>query len=99
MSVTSIATPVALIEEIILSGFNEGHIAHKNPPLLAEIASRFIEEKTADRSLADLAADRIAHNHLAYLMAEESERLNEALIDQYAELAEYIFRSLATKEA
>lgn len=99
MSVTSIATPVALIEEIILSGFNEGHIAHKNPPLLAEIASRFIEEKSADRSLAEIATDRIAHNHLAYLMAEESERFDDALIDQYAELAEYIFRSLAFQKA
>jgi len=84
-----------LIEEVIITGFHDGHVAFRNPRLFAEITANFVETKTETREISDLAADPVTHNHLAYLMAAPTERLDDSLIDEYAELAEYILRAIA----
>ena len=85
-----------VIEEVIWSGFPEGHVALRNPRQLAKIVDEFIIEQ--DRSLTDLATNSIAINHVAYQMARPEERLEEPVVDSYCDLAEYIFRALAMAE-
>ena len=85
-----------VIEEIIWSGFPEGHVALRNPRHLAETADAFISEQ--GRPLADLATDPIAVNHVAYRMARPDERFDDDAVEAYSDLAEYIFRALAMAE-
>ena len=85
-----------MIEEVIWSGFPEGHVALRNPRQLAAIVDEFIVEQ--NRSLSDLATNSIAINHVAYLMARPDERLEDTIVESYCDLAEYIFRALAMAE-
>lgn len=85
-----------MIEEIIWSGFPEGHVALRNPRRLAETVDEFLVEQ--GRSLPELATDPIAVNHVAYRMARPEERLDDEAVEAYSDLAEYIFRALAMAE-
>ena len=96
MTEIQIRTRREVIEEIIWSGFPEGHVALKNPRELAEIADSFINEQ--ERPLADLATDPIAINHVSYRMARPEERLDDEIVEAYCDLSEYIFRALAMAE-
>jgi hypothetical protein len=93
---TESKTRSEIIEEVIWSGFPEGHVALRNPRQLAQIVDEFIVEQ--DRSLADLATNSIAINHVAYRMARPEERLDDPVVESYCDLAEYIFRALALAE-
>ena len=93
MSEIRIRTRQEVIEEIIWSGFPEGHVALRNPRQLARTADEFISEQ--ERPLVDLATDPIAANHVAYRMARSEERLDDDVVEAYSDLAEYVFRALA----
>lgn len=84
------------LEEIFWSGFPEGVRPLRAPRFLASVTGKFLDEQ--GRSARALLGDPVAVNHLAFLMARPSERLDDDLIEQYCYLARYALRALAMDE-
>ena len=84
------------LEEIFWSGFPEGVRPLRAPSFLASVTEEFLAAQ--GRSPRELLGDPVAVNHLAYLMARPSERMEDDYIEQYCRLVRFVLRALAMKE-
>lgn len=84
------------LEEIFWSAFPEGHPPPRSPGDLATITEAFL--KKHEESPDQLLRDPVAINHLAFLMAQPAERLDDEQIEVYCEVARFALRALAMAE-
>lgn len=81
------------LEEIFWSAFPEGHPPLRSPQDLAEVTEEFLARAGQDPE--SILQDSVAINHLAFLMARPRERLDDAAVEEYCELARFALRALA----